>query len=83
MPIMFITYGLQYLDKITLGYAAVLGLQADTVSSFYVLPVAQSYSNSIWLVNNILGPVAYFTLVTLLPPSLAPMDLSNCLLESF
>jgi len=29
---MFITYGLQYLDKITLGYAAVLGLREDAVS---------------------------------------------------
>lgn len=32
MPLMFITYGLQYLDKITLGYAAVLGLKEDTAS---------------------------------------------------
>lgn len=32
MPLMFITYGLQYLDKITLGYAAVYGLREDTVS---------------------------------------------------
>lgn len=31
MPLMFVTYGLQYLDKITLGYAAVLGLREDTV----------------------------------------------------
>ena len=30
---MFITYGLQYLDKITLGYAAVLGLREDAVSN--------------------------------------------------
>jgi hypothetical protein len=29
---MFITYGLQYLDKITLSYAAVLGLKDDTVT---------------------------------------------------
>jgi len=33
LPLMFITYGLQYLDKITLGYAAVLGLREDAVSS--------------------------------------------------
>jgi MFS transporter, ACS family, allantoate permease len=32
MPLMFITYGLQYLDKISLGYTAVLGLTEDTVS---------------------------------------------------
>jgi hypothetical protein len=32
MPLMFVTYMLQYLDKITLGYTAVLGIQADTVS---------------------------------------------------
>jgi hypothetical protein len=32
MPLMFVTYMLQYLDKITLGYTAVLGVQADTVS---------------------------------------------------
>jgi hypothetical protein len=31
LPLMFVTYGLQYLDKITLGYAAVLGLREDTV----------------------------------------------------
>jgi ACS family allantoate permease-like MFS transporter len=31
MPLMFITYGLQYLDKITLGYAAVVGLRTDAV----------------------------------------------------
>jgi hypothetical protein len=28
---MFVTYMLQYLDKITLGYTAVMGIQADTV----------------------------------------------------
>jgi len=33
MPLMFITYGLQYLDKIALGYAAVLGIQEDAVST--------------------------------------------------
>jgi hypothetical protein len=33
MPLMFITYGLQYLDKITLGYAAVLGIRDDAVST--------------------------------------------------
>jgi ACS family allantoate permease-like MFS transporter len=31
MPLMFVTYMLQYLDKITLGYTAVMGIQADTV----------------------------------------------------
>ena len=31
LPLMFTTYMLQYLDKVTLGYAAVLGLQKDTV----------------------------------------------------
>ncbi|KAF2503227.1 MFS general substrate transporter [Lophium mytilinum] len=30
MPLMFMTYALQYLDKITLGYAAVYGLREDT-----------------------------------------------------
>jgi ACS family allantoate permease-like MFS transporter len=29
---MFVTYMLQYLDKITLGYTAVLGIKDDTVS---------------------------------------------------
>ncbi|KAF2417680.1 MFS general substrate transporter [Tothia fuscella] len=29
LPLTFITYGLQYLDKITLGYAAVLGIRED------------------------------------------------------
>jgi hypothetical protein len=31
MPLMFITYGLQYLDKTTLGNANVLGMAVDTV----------------------------------------------------
>jgi len=31
IPLMFVTYMLQYLDKITLGYTAVLGIQKDTV----------------------------------------------------
>jgi hypothetical protein len=29
---MFVTYMLQYLDKVTLGYTAVMGIQKDTVS---------------------------------------------------
>lgn len=32
LPLMFTTYMLQYLDKVALGYAAVLGLSKDTVS---------------------------------------------------
>jgi hypothetical protein len=32
MPLMFITYMLQYLDKVTLGYTAVMGIQKDAVS---------------------------------------------------
>jgi alpha-D-ribose 1-methylphosphonate 5-triphosphate synthase subunit PhnG len=32
MPLMFVTYMLQYLDKVTLGYTAVMGIQKDTVS---------------------------------------------------
>jgi hypothetical protein len=31
MPLMFVTYMLQYLDKVTLGYTAVMGIQKDTV----------------------------------------------------
>lgn len=31
LPLMFITYMLQYLDKVALGYTAVLGLSKDTV----------------------------------------------------
>jgi hypothetical protein len=34
---MVTTYMLQYLDKVTLGYAAVLGLEKDTVSSLQLL----------------------------------------------
>jgi len=30
MPLMFMTYMLQYLDKVTLGYIAVVGIQTDT-----------------------------------------------------
>jgi len=36
---MFTTYMLQYLDKVALGYAAVLGLSEDTVSQI-VRPIA-------------------------------------------
>jgi hypothetical protein len=31
MALMFVTYMLHYLDKIALGYTAVMGVQADTV----------------------------------------------------
>jgi hypothetical protein len=39
MPLMFVTYMLQYLDKVTLGYTAVMGIQKDTVSFTSVVPV--------------------------------------------
>jgi hypothetical protein len=37
LPLMVTTYMLQYLDKVTLGYAAVIGLQKDTVRSSEML----------------------------------------------
>lgn len=43
MPLMFVTYMLQYLDKITLGYTAVMGIQADTVRS---IPKTGDITNS-------------------------------------
>jgi hypothetical protein len=39
MPLMFVTYMLQYLDKVTLGYTAVMGIQKDTVSFPFPLTV--------------------------------------------
>jgi hypothetical protein len=40
MPLLFVTYMLQYLDKVALGYTAVLGLREDTVSSHPRLSMA-------------------------------------------
>ena len=32
MPLLLISYMLQFFDKTTLGYTGILGIQADTVS---------------------------------------------------
>lgn len=32
MPLLLISYALQFFDKTTLGYTAILGIQHDTVS---------------------------------------------------
>lgn len=32
MPLLLISYALQFFDKTTLGYTAILGIQKDTVS---------------------------------------------------
>jgi hypothetical protein len=45
---MLITYMLQYLDKITLGYVAVLGIQKDTVPLFSSKSSIELTMNSIW-----------------------------------
>jgi hypothetical protein len=77
---MFITYGLQYLDKIALGYAAVLGLSEDIVSTLHYLNLktrTNSARYSILLVSSTLGQAAYFISATSSPLSLAPTDLSN------
>lgn len=72
MPLMFVTYMLQYLDKITLGYTAVLGIQADTVSQptlrydTYLL-IHQSILSG----SNIHGLAVPFTLAILLQVSQA------------
>lgn len=65
MPLMFVTYMLQYLDKITLGYTAVLGIQADThlvgqqyswaSSAFYFGYLAASIPGSVGFVKFPIG----------------------------
>lgn len=32
MPLLLVSYALQFFDKTTLGYTAILGIQEDTVS---------------------------------------------------
>jgi hypothetical protein len=86
LPLMFITYGLQYLDKITLGYAAVLGLREDAVRTLIPCEAVRE-STDIMSVstssdNNTPGLHQYSTSGTSLPLSLAHMDLSNCPSES-
>jgi hypothetical protein len=58
---------LQYLDKVTLGYAAVLGLQKDTVSSLPMITSVPNQHNSTLLVNNTPGPAVPSTSDTSLP----------------
>ncbi|KUJ09597.1 putative vitamin H transporter [Mollisia scopiformis] len=65
MPFMFVTYMLQYLDKITLGYTAVMGIQADIhlvgqqyswcSSAFYFGYLVASFPGSIGFVKFPLG----------------------------
>ncbi|TVY83359.1 putative transporter [Lachnellula suecica] len=65
LPIMFISYGLQFLDKTSLSYAAILGLQKDlnlggqkfswTSSIFYIGYLAACYPMSLGFVKLPLG----------------------------
>jgi hypothetical protein len=75
---MFVTYMLQYLDKIALGYAAVMGVQADTVSHPERF-ISRLTPPSTFTSSNTLGVAAPFTLDTLLPASLVPSALSSSL----
>jgi hypothetical protein len=62
MPLIFMTYVLQYLDKVTLGSTAVMGIQADTLlyeqqyswcsSAFYFGFLIASFPGSIGFVNS-------------------------------
>lgn len=36
MPLLLVSYALQFFDKTTLGYAAILGIQEDTVRTSHI-----------------------------------------------
>lgn len=78
MPLMFVTYMLQYLDKITLGYAAVMGIREDTVGSAHaIMWSARLTQCSISSANNIPGAAAPSTLAISLPVFQDPSGLSS------
>jgi hypothetical protein len=43
MPLLVISYMLQFFDKTTLGYTAILGIQQDTVTTLYFLYSLRAY----------------------------------------
>lgn len=63
MPIMFVSYILQYIDKTSLANGAILGLRKDLVGNI-ATKLTQDHSidpRSIWLANSTAGRPACFT----------------------
>ncbi|RDW74803.1 hypothetical protein BP6252_05945 [Coleophoma cylindrospora] len=63
MPILAITFGLQYLDKVTISYAAVYGMRTD----LHLVGTQYSWTNSIFYFGYMVGEIPSNYLMQKLP----------------
>ena len=83
MPLLLISYALQFFDKTTLGYTAILGIQQDTVRNlgpffcFFTIVPQTNMSKSISKEQTILGCRRFSTLDTCWPHTQPHLHLSS------